>query len=511
MITVEFNYNGQTINIQGNEEDQMETIIQKFTTKANITDLNSNYFIYDGYILKDQIAIKDIANSEDKKSKIMHILVNSMETETDKEKLLKKTKEIICPECKDSCKIDMDDYVISLFGCKGKHEKDYIFLKDFEDTQKVDESKIICDKCKNDKSNTYNNDFFICKTCQLNLCPLCSSTHKGHAIFKYEKRNFICDIHKNQYSLYCEKCEKDICVLCEKDHNNHKTITYGKLITDDKDLKNKKEELKKGIEKLKGTIKEIISMLSNVIHNFQIYYKIYDEVYNNYDNKNLNYHTIHNINVLNKNNDYMIQDLNKINGENNINNKFQLISDVYNKMNTKVYNEIEIVYETNNKKSIKVFDSIFVKNNKDKCKIIYKDKEYDLKEKFEINEENIKDNLLTIKLKGIKNITDASYMFNTCYQLISLPNLKNWNIYKITSMDHMFASCESLKSLTGISDWDTSNVKDMSTMFYCCKNLEYIDDISNWNTKSLKNKVYMFSGCKKLSNIPEKFKPGLLG
>ena len=511
MITIEFNFNGETINIQGNEEDQMETIIQKFASKANITDLNSNYFIYDGYILKNEIAIKDIANSEDKRSKIMHILVNSIETETDKEKLLKKTKEIICPECKDSCKIDMDDYVLSLFGCKGKHEKDYIFLKDFEDTQKVDESKIICDKCKNDKSNTYNNDFFICKTCNLNLCPLCSNTHKGHVIFKYEKRNFICDIHNNQYSLYCEKCEKDICVLCEKDHNNHKTITYGKLITDDKDLKNKKEELKKGIEKLNETIKEIINMLSNVIHNFQIYYKIYDEVYNNYDNKNLNYHTIHNINVLNQNNGYMIQDLNEINGENDINNKFQLISDVYNKMNTKVYNEIEIVYESNKNKKIKIFDSIFVKNNKDKCKIIYKDKEYDLQEYFEINEENIKDNLLTIKLKGIKKITDASFMFHTCKHLISLPNLKNWDTHKITSMDHMFSTCESLKSLTGISDWDTSNVKLMSSMFFNSKNLEYIDDISNWNTKSLKNKSYMFKGCKKLSNIPEKFKPGLLG
>ena len=58
----------------------------------------------------------------------MHILVNLIEaeTETDKEKLLKKTKEIICPECKETCKIDMDDYVISLFGCKEKHEKDYI-------------------------------------------------------------------------------------------------------------------------------------------------------------------------------------------------------------------------------------------------------------------------------------------------------------------------------------------------------------------------------------------------
>ena len=85
----------------------------------------------------------------------------------------------------------------------------------------------------------------------------------------------------------------------------------------------------------------------------------------------------------------MIKDLNKINGENNINYKFQLISDVYNKMNTKVYNEIEIVYESNKNKKIKIFDSIFVKNNKDKCKIIYKDKEYDLQEKFEINEEDI--------------------------------------------------------------------------------------------------------------------------
>ena len=62
MITIEFNYNGQTINIQGNEEDQMETIIQKFASKANINDLNSNYFIYDGYILKNEKAIKDIAN-----------------------------------------------------------------------------------------------------------------------------------------------------------------------------------------------------------------------------------------------------------------------------------------------------------------------------------------------------------------------------------------------------------------------------------------------------------------
>ena len=163
------------------------------------------------------------------------------------------------------------------------------------------------------------------------------------------------------------------------------------------------------------------------------------------------------------------------------------------------------------KKKIKIFDNIFVKYNKDKCKIIYKDKEYDLQEYFEIKEENIKDKLLTIKLKGIKKITDASFMFHTCKHLISLPNLKNWDTHKITSMDHMFSTCESLKSITGISDWDTSNVTLMSSMFFNSKNLEYIDDISNWNTKSLKDKSFMFKGCKKLSKIPEKFKPGLFG
>ena len=37
-------------------------------------------------------------------------------------------------------------------------------------------------------------------------------------------------------------------------------------------------------------------------------------------------------------------------------------------------NEIKLVYNTNNKDSIKIFGSTFVRNNKDKTKIIYKNK-----------------------------------------------------------------------------------------------------------------------------------------
>ena len=44
---------------------------------------------------------------------------------------------------------------------------------------------------------------------------------------------------------------------------------------------------------------------------------------------------------------------------------------------------IKIVYRFNNNDKIRIFGKIFVNNNKDKCKIIYNDIEYDLKEYLE--------------------------------------------------------------------------------------------------------------------------------
>ena len=61
-------------------------------------------------------------------------------------------------------------------------------------------------------------------------------------------------------------------------------------------------------------------------------------------------------------------------------------------------NKIKIIYKNNNnEKEIKIFGEIFVDNNKDKCKIIHNNKEYDLNSKF--NVENI--NQLEIELNGI--------------------------------------------------------------------------------------------------------------
>ena len=44
-------------------------------------------------------------------------------------------------------------------------------------------------------------------------------------------------------------------------------------------------------------------------------------------------------------------------------------------------NEIDLVYNIpNDKNKVQIFGSDFIKNNKDLCKIIYENKEYDLTE-----------------------------------------------------------------------------------------------------------------------------------
>ena len=60
------------------------------------------------------------------------------------------------------------------------------FLKILKKTQKIDESKIICENCgENNKSQSFNKVFYICQLCKKKLCPLCKTVHdKTHYIIK---------------------------------------------------------------------------------------------------------------------------------------------------------------------------------------------------------------------------------------------------------------------------------------------------------------------------------------
>ena len=96
-------------------------------------------------------------NEEDKKRNIINILVNNNNESiiNENEKI---SKEIICPKCKENILIKIEEYKINLFNCKNNHNINNILIKEYENMEKIDISKIKCDNCKiKNKSNTYNN------------------------------------------------------------------------------------------------------------------------------------------------------------------------------------------------------------------------------------------------------------------------------------------------------------------------------------------------------------------
>ena len=292
---------------------------------------------------------------------------------------------------------------------------------------------------------------------------------------------------------------------------------------------------------------------------------------NNNDNNNNNNINNNNININNNNNINNINN-NNINNNNNDNNEINIFrkfnSSIFEEklnLNKKINNniklntdEIKIKYNIYNykKECLRIFGSEFVNKNKNNCKLIYENKEFELKE-F-INIKNNKKEIIEIKLKGINkitdmsclfkecnslssstdlshwdtsNITNMSYLFNKCDLLQNVPDISKWNISNVKYLQGMFKGCKSLKVLPDLSLWDTSNVMYMggyfsdetslnplsdeeinkynkneyiiSGMFYGCYSLSSLPDISNWNVSNVSDMSSMFFGCKTLSVLPD--------
>ena len=68
-------------------------------------------------------------------------------------------------------------------------------------------------------------------------------------------------------------------------------------------------------------------------------------------------------------------------------------------MSEKDITEINIIYNFNGENNINIFGYNFIKNNKNICKMIIDNKEYELAEKYKVKRSN--NNKLKIKLKGI--------------------------------------------------------------------------------------------------------------
>ena len=474
-----FNFKGEEVIIQCSMDEKMKNIYQRYSSKINI-DLSKKYFIYNGNRINEEECYDQIINEEDRKRKVINILVYDNDDKTIIYENTNQSKDIICPKCKENILIKLNDYKIKLLNCKNGHNLKYILLNKYENTQKIDISKIICNECKiKNKRNVFNNEMYTCFNCNINLCPLCKSKHnKEHKIINYDEKSYICNKHNENYTKYCNECKLNICIKCEAEHKNHKTLYYGDILP----KKDNDNELREYIDKLKYDIKDMIKKLENIMDNIEIYYKIsYKSISND---KIRNYEIIKNKNEFINYNDIIIKDIKEIINDINIENKFKNLMNIYNKINNKNYIIAEIEIKKNDiNKDIRIINSYeqYKRENKN-------DKEYNnkyenekkIKEncKIKLNNEKIpfsyfhkfkREGKYQIKYSFTKNIINSVYLFSGCTSLINI-NLSNFNIQKDTNMYRMFYGCSSLTKINL-----SQNITNMEGIFEGCSLLKNID------------------------------------
>ena len=196
---------------------------------------------------------------------------------------------------------------------------------------------------------------------------------------------------------------------------------------------------------------------------------------------------------------------------------------------------------------LRLFGDYFIYKNFDKCRIIYKNKEYKIKDYMEEIDKNYDTkNLVKFKLRFLQNIIDIKLMFECCNALISVSDNKNDNkkekIYKmVIKINNSFLNSEAFnnnniiynvfKQLSLYPSYtkkfkayfsfnDNNNIEiifqkmlflsssiikviSMFGVFFQCFYLITLPNMSNWNTSNVVNMNGMFSECKSLISLPD--------
>jgi len=332
MIQIEFEYVQEKIIIQARLDETFQKVIDRFIQKSQI-QLNSVYFISNGNKINPEQSLESIMTDMDKQNQRMKVLVNKIEDKNNDKHVIIKSKDIICPKCGELCRITLEDCKIKLFGCINNHTTNGIKLLDFPNTQKVDISKIICDKCKvNNKGDSTDHNFYKCLTCKNKLCILCKAKHdSNHNIIKDDQINNICPKHNEQLIKYCEQCNLNICFSCDEEHSNHKTIYLVDLKPNIDKAKNQLFQLKKEIDFFKNEVQLAIMKLNELKEAMDIFFGINNDILNIYEMKNRNYQILENIKLIDNNE--IFRKLKEINEEEDFNNNKMInIIDLYSKI-----------------------------------------------------------------------------------------------------------------------------------------------------------------------------------
>ena len=548
-IEIIFEYYGQRYEMKGKNDQKIKDIAQKFIARENLNS-NNICFIYGGKTLDVDKTFNEVSSKIDKERNKMNVIVVINDNNTIISQINNiKSKEIICPICSENCRISIIDYKIILYECKNGHKRNNIFLEEFNNTQMINESNIICKFCpEKNLANSYNKEFYRCLTCESNLCILCNKNHnREHNTVDYYQKYYYCNIHYDTYISYCIECKTNLCTFCEAEHDtNHKIIELKSVIPDENKMKQELDELRKNIDKINTNIDDFISKLQKIKEKLEIFYKINNDIYNNYDKTKKSYQNFQNANEI-------IESIknSKINEIANDNNMIPFLLEIFNKMTTKDDNHNIIIKEIHeekpkkeekkanltkslNKASKKVINKDLNLNKDNKNKIENKGGRENIKKNPErkktLNQTKEKKNIyneiiikykIAEKSKNLKifdekfvdnNKSNCTIIFhdNTMKikEVIDIPrNCKNNIEIKLKgtnmeNMSYMFFNCESLISVKS-SKWNTSDIINMSHMFSGCKSLTNLPDINKWNTSNVENMSYIFYGCESLTNLPD--------
>ena len=127
MIKIVFEFESQIISIQGNVSESFKIIINKFSQKTFL-DTNEMEFYVNGQVIDPEKTVGNYLLKVNEET--MKVIVIKKQKKENKD-VIEQSKDIICPDCKEPCRINMNDYKIKLYECRNGHINKGIKIDDF--------------------------------------------------------------------------------------------------------------------------------------------------------------------------------------------------------------------------------------------------------------------------------------------------------------------------------------------------------------------------------------------
>jgi hypothetical protein len=149
-------------------------------------------------------------------------------------------------------------------------------------------------------------------------------------------------------------------------------------------------------------------------------------------------------------------------------NKVYELENKVDELENKVYykDEINLIYNTNEEGEYRIFGDKFVEINNNNIELNINEHKNKLVNKYKLKKG---DNKIKIIIKN--KIKDLQHMFDSCYNLKNIDELKYLNVKYCTNFSWMFSGCSSLNDITPLKDWNVSNGNNFSYLFSECSSL----------------------------------------